>query len=99
MICDSGEQMQRTTLLLSYSLVATSLVAWLAPSLSVYTFDVYLTCCLFSFVGLWFVPCLERCLIYDSAIWAQTAATDKVATTGGLFLRPLYHCSIKQYLS
>ena len=79
---------------LSYSLVAASFVACLAPSLSVCTNDVYFTCCLFSFVGLWFVPCLERCLIYDSAIWAQTAATDRAATTGGLFLQPLFHKAI-----
>ena len=76
---------------LIYSLVAASLVTCLAPSLSVYTNDVCFTCCLFSFVGLWFVPCLKSCLIYDSAIWAQTAATDRAATTGGLFLQPLFH--------
>ena len=58
------------------------------------TFGACLAYCLFSFVGLWFVPCLERCFIYDSAIWAQIAATDEVATTGGLFLQPLFHKAI-----
>ena len=73
---------------LIHSLVAASLVTFLTPSLSVYSNDICFTCCLFSFVGLWFVQCLKSCLVYDSAIWAQTAATDRAATTGGLFLQP-----------
>ena len=95
-------------LFLSYSLVAASLVTRLpldwdqsgrkstrsALSLPVCTFVACLAYCLFVFVGLWFVLCLERCLFYDSATWAQTAAKDKAAFTGGLFLQPLSHKAI-----
>ena len=31
---------------------------------------------------------------YDSATWAQAAAKDKAAITGGLFLQPLSHIAI-----
>ena len=76
---------------LIYSFVAAFLVTRLAPSLSVYTNYVCFTCCLLSLVGVWFEFCLKCCLGYDSAIWAQTAAADRAATTGGLFLQPLFH--------
>ena len=94
MIRDLGAQMQGISLCLIYSLVAASLVTCLTPSLSVYSNDICFTCCLFSFVGLWFVLCLERCLFYDSATWAQAAAEDKAAITGGLFRQPLSHIVI-----
>ena len=41
-----------------------------------------------------FVLCLDRCHFYDSATWAQAAAKDKAAITGGLFLQPLSHIAI-----
>ena len=41
-----------------------------------------------------FVLCLDRCLFYDSATWAQAAAEDKAAITGGLFRQPLSHIVI-----
>ena len=41
-----------------------------------------------------FVLCLDRCLFYDSATWAQAAAKDKAAITGGLFRQPLSHIVI-----
>ena len=49
---------------------------------------------LFIFVGVCFVLCLDRCLFYDSATWAQAAAKDKAAITGGLFLQPLSYIAI-----
>ena len=41
-----------------------------------------------------FVLCLDRCLFHDSATWAQAAAKDKAAITGGLFRQPLSHIVI-----
>ena len=94
MIRNLGAHMQGTIFCLIHSLVAASLVMFLTPSSSVYSNDICFTCCSFSFVGLWLVQCLKSCLICDSAIWAQTAATDRATTTGGLFLQP---CSIEQH--
>ena len=70
-----------------------------APPLSVHAF---VACLVYSLSVSVFVLCLDRCLFYDSATWAQAAAKDKAAITGGLFLQPLSHIvisNISSYLS
>ena len=62
-----------------------------APPLSVHAF---VACLVYSLSVSVFVLCLDRCLFYDSATWAQAAAKDKAAITGGLFLQPLSHIAI-----
>ena len=56
----------------------------------------FLVCsCFRCLPGLFFVSvsvlCLYCRLLYDSATWAQAAAKDKAAITGGLFRQPLSH--------
>ena len=68
-------------------------LTWLFPCLSVLLSLVLLIGYFFA-CRLWFVLCLVLCLGYDSAIWAQTAATDQAAATDGLFLQPLTHKAI-----
>ena len=50
--------------------------------------------CLAYFLCQGSVLCLSCCLFYDSATWAQAAAKDKAAITGGLFRQPLSHIVI-----
>ena len=54
----------------------------------------FVACLVYSLSVSVFVLCLDRCLFYESATWAQAAAKDKAAITGGLFRQPLSHIVI-----